>query len=353
MTAYVIRRLMGLLPVLIGISLLVFSFVRLIPGDPALTMLGERATPEARAELRKVLGLDQPWFFSPARVTETGNPLLFFDGQYFRFVGNMLRGDLGASIFSQIPVSDELKRRWPATLELSLAAMLFAILIGVPIGVIAALRHNSVIDNASMAVALIGVTMPIYWLGMILKYAFSVYNNILPPSSRISDELSLTFTPLTGLYVLDGVLRGQLDASWNAFLHLIMPSVALGTIPMAIIARMTRSAMVEVLSQDYVRTARAKGLPQKTVVMKHALRNAMLPVITVVGLSFGGLLSGAILTETIFSWSGIGSWIYEGILQRDYPVVQAGVIIVAVAFVIVNLLVDLSYALFDPRIQYH
>jgi peptide/nickel transport system permease protein len=352
LTAYIARRLLGLIPVLLGISLLVFSFVRLIPGDPALTMLGERATPESRAALRKLLGLDSPWFFNPQAVQKTGNPLDFFDGQYFRFVGSLARGDFGSSIFSQIPVSEELKRRWPATLELSIAAMLFAILVGVMIGVLAALRRNSVVDNASMAVALIGVSMPIFWLGMILKYAFSVYTQVLPPSSRLSDALSITFTPVTGLYVLDGILRGQPGASWDALLHLVMPAVALGTIPMAVIARMTRSAMVEVLAQDYVRTARAKGLQQRAVVMKHALRNAMLPVITVVGLSFGGLLSGAILTETIFSWSGIGSWIYEGILQRDYPIVQGGVLIVAFVFVLVNLLVDLSYALFDPRIQY-
>ncbi len=352
MTAYIARRLLGLIPVLFGISLLVFSFVHLIPGDPALTMLGERATPESTAAVRKLLGLNQPWFFNPQAAAKTGNPLDFFDGQYFRFVGNTLRGNLGESIFSRIPVADEVKRRWPATLELSIAAMIFAVVVGVLIGVLAALRRNSVVDNASMALALVGVSMPIFWLGMILKYIFSVYSQILPPSARIGDIFSLSFTPLTGLYVLDGLLRGQPAVSWDALLHLFMPAVALGTIPMAIIARMTRSAMIEVLSQDYVRTARAKGLPQRAVVMKHALRNAMLPVITVVGLSFGGLLSGAILTETIFSWSGIGSWIYEGILQRDYPIVQGGVIIVAVVFVLVNLLVDLSYALFDPRIQY-
>jgi ABC-type dipeptide/oligopeptide/nickel transport system permease component len=352
LTAYIARRLLGLIPVLVGISLLVFSFVRLIPGDPALIMLGERATPQSRAALQKVLGLDQPWFFNPRAVQQTGNPLAFFDGQYFRFVSSLARGDFGSSIFSQIPVSEELKRRWPATLELSIAAMLFAVLVGVLIGVLAALRRNSAVDNASMAIALVGVSMPIFWLGMILKYAFSVYTQVLPPSSRLSDALSISFTPLTGLYVLDGLLRGQLSASWDALLHLVMPAVALGTIPMAVIARMTRSAMIEVLSQDYVRTAKAKGLQERVVVMKHALRNAMLPVITVVGLSFGGLLSGAILTETIFSWSGIGSWIYEGILQRDYPIVQGGVLLVAFVFVMVNLLVDLSYALFDPRIQY-
>ena len=346
MPAYILRRLIGLIPVLFGISLMVFSFVRLIPGDPAIVMLGERATPDAVKLIREQLGLTKPLFFNFAE------PNKFFDSQYVNFMTSTLRGDLGSSIFSQIPVSDELKRRWPATLELTIASMLLAVIVGGLLGVLAALRRNSLMDNLSMVVALVGVSMPIFWLGMILKYAFSVQLHWLPPSARLSDVLSLSFAPLTGLYVLDGLLRGQLNASWDAFLHLIMPSIALGTIPMAIIARMTRSAMVEVLSQDYVRTAKAKGLPLRQTVLKHALRNAMLPVITVVGLSFGGLLSGAVLTETIFAWSGIGSWIYEGILQRDYPIVQSGVLIVATAFVLVNLLVDLSYALFDPRIQY-
>ena len=345
MTAYVIRRLLGLIPVLIGIALLVFSFVRLIPGDPALVMLGERATPESLARVREELGLTKPLFFN----TSGGN---VFDSQFFKFVSSTLRGDLGSSIFSQIPVADELRRRWPATVELAISAMIFATIFGVMLGVLAAMRRNSVWDNFTTALALVGVSMPVFWLGMILKYLFSIQSRVFPPSARISDILSLTFTPITGLYVLDGLLRGQPGTSWDALLHLVMPSVALGTIPMAVIARMTRSSMVEVLSQDYVRTARAKGLPLRAVVLKHGLRNAMLPVITVIGLSFGGLLSGAILTETIFAWSGIGSWIYEGILQRDYPVVQAGVLLVAGVFVLVNLLVDLSYALFDPRVQY-
>ena len=230
--------------------------------------------------------------------------------------------------------------------------MFFALLVGVPLGILAAVRRNSNVDNIAMAIALIGVSMPVFWLGMIMKYIFSVSSKIFPPSARLDDILSFGFVPITNMLVLDGILRLNPAVVWDALLHLVMPAIALGTIPMAIIARMTRSSMVEVLSQDYVRTARAKGLVQRSVIWKHALRNAMLPVITVVGLSFGGLLSGAVLTESIFAWSGIGSWIYEGISQRDYPVIQSGVLLVSFVFVMVNLIVDMSYALFDPRIQY-
>ena len=335
MGAYFLRRLLGLLPVLLGVSLLVFAFVRAIPGDPARVMLGERATEESVTRIRADLGLDKP-------ITE----------QYLKYMGNLLTGNLGTSIFSQIPIADDLKRRFPATLELSITAMLFAVMIGVPLGVLAAVRRNTGVDNATMALALVGVSMPVFWLGMILKYIFSIQTKIFPPSARISDLLTFTFVPITNMLVLDGILRLNPAVVWDALLHLVMPAVALGTIPMAIIARMTRASMVEVLSQDYVRTARAKGLVQRTVIWKHALRNAMLPVITVIGLSFGTLLSGAVLTETIFAWSGIGSWIYEGIFQRDYPVVQSGVLLVSLVFVLVNLIVDLSYAAFDPRIQY-
>ena len=335
MTAYFFRRLLGLIPVLFGISILVFSFVRAIPGDPARVMLGERATEEAVLQIRKDMGLDRP-------ITE----------QYLKYMGGLFKGDLGTSIFSQIPVADDMKRRFPATLELSLAAMLFALLVGVPLGILAAVRRNSSVDNIAMAIALIGVSMPVFWLGMIMKYIFSISTKIFPPSARMDDILSFSFVPITNMLVLDGILRLNPAIVWDAMLHLVMPAVALGTIPMAIIARMTRSSMVEVLSQDYVRTARAKGLVQRSVIWKHALRNAMLPVITVVGLSFGGLLSGAVLTESIFAWSGIGSWIYEGISQRDYPVIQSGVLLVSFVFVMVNLMVDMSYALFDPRIQY-
>ncbi len=339
MFAYAARRILGLLPVLLGISLLVFSFVRLIPGDPAVVMLGERGTPAEIARVREQLGLNRP-----------------IAVQFAQFLGNTLRGDLGVSIFSRNPIAEELGRRWPATFELAVAAMIFAMLVGVPIGIMAALKRNSLLDNAAMTVALIGVSMPIFWLGILLIYLFAVNLHWLPPSGRLGIELSdfgrIQFQPITGFLVLDGLLRGRLDIALDALRHLILPGIALGTIPMAIIARMTRSALIEVLSQDYVRTARAKGLPARDVVLKHGFRNALLPVVTVAGLSFGTLLGGAVLTETIFSWPGIGAWIVEGIFQRDYPIVQGGVILVALIFVTVNLLVDLSYAFLDPRIQY-
>lgn len=351
MGAYVVRRLAGLVPVLFGISLLVFSFVRLIPGDPAVVMLGERGSAEDVARVREQLGLNRPLFLDVQGAVSTGNPARLLDSQYFRFLSSTAAGDLGQSIFSRVSVAQELRSRWPATFELTVGAMLFAVVVGGLIGVVAALRRNSFADNATMAVALLGVSMPIFWLGILLVYLFAVNLRWLPPSGRLSVG-GPDFEPVTGFFVLDGLLRGRPAVAGDALTHLILPSVALGTIPMAVIARMTRSAMIEVLSQDYVRTARAKGLVERSVVLKHALRNALMPVVTVIGLSFGTLLGGAVLTETIFSWPGIGAWIVEGIFQRDYPIVQGGVILVAAVFVLVNLIVDLLYAVLDPRIQY-
>lgn len=335
MVRYIGRRLLSLLPVLLGITLLVFIFLHLIPGDPATILLGERATPEQVAALRERLGLDEPL------------PL-----QYLAFLGQLLRFDLGKSIISGIPIAQEIQVRWPATFELSLSAMVVAVGLGIPAGVFAAVRKNSWLDNLAMSGSLLGVSMPVYWLGLLLIYLFAVNLNWLPPSGRLSVDAGLGFEPITGFYLLDALLQGNLRAFQDALAHLILPAIAVGTIPLAIIARITRSAMLEVLSQDYIRTARAKGVLERWVIFKHALKNALLPVITIIGLEFGTLLGGAILTETIFSWPGIGSWIYEGILARDYPVVQGGVIVVAVTFVIVNLLVDLSYAFLDPRIHY-
>ncbi len=335
MVRYIGRRLLSLLPVLLGITLLVFIFLHLIPGDPATILLGERATPEQVAALRERLGLDEPL------------PL-----QYLAFLGQLLRFDLGKSIISSIPIAQDIQVRWPATFELSLSAMVVAVGLGIPAGVFAAVRKNSWLDNLATIGSLLGVSMPVYWLGLLLIYLFAVNLNWLPPSGRLSVDAGLGFEPITGFYLLDALLQGNLRAFQDALAHLILPAIAVGTIPLAIIARITRSAMLEVLSQDYIRTARAKGVLERWVIFKHALKNALLPVITIIGLEFGTLLGGAILTETIFSWPGIGSWIYEGILARDYPVVQGGVIVVAVTFVIVNLLVDLSYAFLDPRIHY-
>ena len=350
MTGYLLRRVLGLIPVLIGISLLVFTIARVIPADPALLILGERSTPEARARLQTQLGLDKPLFFNTAALQETGSPAALFDSQYFSFVGGALTGDLGRSYVSRIDVRDGLFQRFPATFELAVAAMIFALVIGIPAGVLAALNRGKFTDTLLMIGALSGVSFPVFWLAIILIYIFAVNLSWFPPSGRL--DVALSFQPLTGFYVLDGFLRGRPEISLNALEHLVLPAIALGTIPLAIIVRMTRSSMLEVLSLDYVRTARAKGLAPRLVINKHALRNALLPVVTVVGLSFGALLSGAILTETVFSWPGIGKWVYDAISSRDYPIIQGGVLFVAFVFVIVNLLVDLSYALIDPRIQY-
>lgn len=344
MTSYLIRRVLRTLLVMIGISVVVFAFVRSIPGDPATAMLGERATPEAAAALREQLGLNKPWFIN---LGNPGNPL---DAQFPRYVGQLLQGDLGSGIKSNIPVRDELAARFPATAELAIAALLFALLVGLPAGILAALRRNSVWDNLATTISLVGVSMPIFWLGLLLSYFFAVRLGWLPPSARLGNETVLE--PVTGFYVLDALLRGQPAAAWDALRHLILPAIALGTIPLAIIARITRSSLLEVLGQDYVRTARAKGLPGRTVTLKHALRNALLPVVTVIGLQAGALLGGAVLTETIFSWPGLGSWVYEAISQRDYPIIQGGVIFAALVVSLVNLVVDLSYAALDPRIQY-
>ena len=350
MTGYILRRLLGLIPVLFGISLTVFTLTRIIPADPALLMLGERATPEARNRIREDLGLNRPLFFNPEAVQETGNVAAFFDSQYIGFISRAVRGDLGSSYFSRINVSQGLAQRFPATLELAFAAMLVALLIGIPLGVLAALNRGTLIDTGMMVFALSGVSFPVFWLAIILIYIFSVNLGWLPPGGRLA--VTLNPQPWSGLLILDGLLQGRFEVVASALRHLVLPAIALGTIPMAIIVRMTRSSMLEVLNQDYVRTARAKGLTQTTVVNKHAFRNALLPVITVVGLSFGTLLSGAILTETVFNWPGVGKWVYDAISARDYPIIQGGVLFVAFIFVIVNLLVDLSYALIDPRIQY-
>jgi len=345
MFGYIIRRLLGIIPVLLGISLLVFTLLRTIPGDPAIIMLGERSTPEQRAAIRKQLKLDQPLFLN----FEGGN---IFDSQYITFITNFVQGDLGESIITKRPVATELKERFGATLELSLAALLIAVVVGVLTGVLAATQRGTWLDAGSMLFALIGVSIPIFWLGLLMQYLFGVQLKWLDISLRLDDEIRRSFTPITGLYTLDGLLRGRIDVTLDALKHLIMPSLALATVPMAIIARMTRSAMLEVLNQDYIRTARAKGLQARTTVIRHGLRNALIPVVTVIGLQLGFLLGGAVLTESVFSWPGIGTWLLQGISARNYLVVQSGVMFVALVFVLVNTLVDISYGFFDPRIQY-
>ncbi|MGD0264389.1 MAG: ABC transporter permease [Candidatus Methylomirabilota bacterium] len=333
MGQYAIKRFLTIVPVLIGVSLIVFSFTHLIPGDPAVAMLGERATPQRVAEVRAQLGLDQPLYT-----------------QYFIYVGKILHGDLGASILRGDPVLRDLVRRFPATVELATSAILIAILVGVPMGIISAVWRNSFFDGFSRLVALAGVSMPIFWLGLMLAWCFGVVLGWLPTGFRLGTDVTLV--TVTHFNILDSLLAGNWSALVSSLRHLILPAIALSTIPMAVIARMTRASLLEVLSQDYIRTAESKGLPQRAVILRHAMRNALLPVMTVTGLQVGRLLAGAILTETIFSWPGIGLWIYESIQARDYPIVQGATLFIATIFVMVNLLTDVLYASVDPRIKY-
>ncbi|HEX9076499.1 MAG TPA: ABC transporter permease [Anaerolineae bacterium] len=333
MLRYFVKRVLTVIPVLLGVSILVFGFVRMIPGDPATIMLGERATPANIARVREQLGLTKPIY-----------------EQYWIFLSNALQGNLGTSVLRQEPVTQEIIRRFPATIELALSAILIALIVGIPAGIISAIRRGSWFDTISMLVALTGVSMPIFWLGLMLVFFFSVVLHILPTGGRL--DSGTNFAATTNLLLIDTLFSGDIDLFFQSLRHLVLPAVALGTIPMAIIARMTRSSMLEVLSQDYIRTAHAKGLKESSVVVRHALRNAWLPVITVVGLQVGRLLSGAILTETVFSWPGIGRWLVDAIYTRDYPIVQGVTLFIAIIFVGVNLIVDLLYAWVDPRIKF-
>ena len=333
MRRYAIQRSLTVIPVLLGVSVLVFSFVHLIPGDPALTMLGERATPEKVTEVRARLGLDRPLW-----------------EQYLLYVRKVVHGDLGVSIVRGDPVATDLWRRFPATVELAGAAMILATVIGVPLGVVCAVRRNSLIDSLARVGALTGVSMPIFWLGLVLAWIFGVQLGLLPTGFRLDSES--TFKPVTNFVILDALVQRQWAVLGDALRHLILPAVALATIPLAVITRMTRASLLEELTRDYIRTARAKGLSQLAVIVRHGLGNALLPVLTVIGLQTGRLLAGAILTETIFSWPGIGLWVYESIESRDYAIVQGATLFIAVIVVVVNLATDLLYAVADPRIKY-
>ena len=357
MTRYIAQRLALLIPVLIGILIITFAMLRLIPGDPARIMLGEHATAESIARFREAMGFNDP-----------------IHVQFWRYLNNIVRGDLGRAIRTNEKVTVELAQRLPATIELTLGAMFISCLIGIIAGIISAYYHNSVIDLGTMVGALIGVSMPVFWLGLILMFVFGFKLKWLPPSGRLTVGIELQsltdlflsgaaegtwqykLKPLTdflsNFYLLTAVLTGNGKALWDVIKHLILPSLALGSIPAAIIARMTRSSLLEVLGEDYIRTARAKGLGERGVLFGHAMKNAFLPIITVIGLQFGSLLGGAILTETIFSWPGMGRLVVDRILARDYPVVQGAVLVIALVFVLVNLLVDVSYAYLDPRIRY-
>lgn len=333
MGSYILKRLIVLIPVLLGMTIIVFSIIHAIPGDPADTILGEKATEQSKQALREQLGLDRPWL-----------------EQYFAYLGDLLTGDLGSSIRTKEPISQEIGPYLAATMELTVASMLFAIVIGVNAGIISAWRHNSWFDYICMIIALVGVSMPIFWLGLMEQWIFANKLHWLPSIGRVNVREPLE--AVTGFYVIDAIISGQTAQLWTVIKHLILPSIALGTIPMAVIARMTRSSMLEVMQSDYIRTAKAKGLSQFYVVYRHGLKNAFIPVLTVIGLQTGALLGGAVLTETIFAWPGVGRYIYEAISNRDYPVIQSGILIIAIIFVVINLLVDLLYALFDPRIQY-
>ncbi len=349
MTGYIIRRLLSVPPTLLGVTLVIFLLMRLIPGDPAIAMLGEHASTENVERIREQLGLNRPLFLD-REALERGDYGGFFDSQFVRLLGRLLRLDLGASIHRRIPIANELKLRFPATVELAMVSMVLAIMVGVPAGIASAARRNSLLDGVSMIGSLIGVSMPIFWLGLMEIMLFAVLLDWLPVGGRLTHDIELE--TVTGLMLVDSIITSNWPALRDVVEHLAMPALALATIPMAIIARMTRSSMLDVLREDYIRTATAKGLRERTVLARHALRNALLPVVTIIGLQTGSLLAGAILTETIFSWPGIGKWVYDAILGRDYPVVQGGTLLIAVVFVLANLLVDLSYAFLDPRIQY-
>jgi len=358
LTRYIIRRLISLIPTLLGVTVLVFLFIHLIPGDPAIVMLGEHAAVENVERIREQLGLNEPLFLNTDAVGQVfrrevsiGEGIKsLFDSQYFGFLGRLLQGDLGKSVHEHTPIADLLKLKFPATVELSLLAMFFAVAVGIPAGIISATRRNSVFDGVSMIGSLVGVSMPIFWLGLMLIYFFGVKLHWFPTYGRFPVDLSLK--TITGLYTLDSIIAGNSQALALALKHLAMPSIALGTIPMAVIARMTRSAMLEVLQEDYIRTAYAKGLRERVVILRHAMKNASLPVITIIGLQVGTLLAGAIMTETVFSWPGVGKWVYDAILARDYPVVQVAVLVITLVVAVINLTVDVSYAFLNPKIRF-
>lgn len=330
----ILKKFLLVLPTLIGASVIAFALIRLIPGDPVLNLLGERGgDPQVVAEMRARFGLDKP-------VVE----------QYFIFVGNALQGDMGRSIVSRKPVSDEFWARFPATLELAIVALIWSVLFGIPMGILAAVKKNSIFDYSVIGVSLVGYSMPIFWWGLILVIFFSVNLGWFPVSGRIS--VMYDIPPKTGFMLIDTLLSEEgLAAFLNALKHLVLPAVVLGTIPLAVLARMTRSSLLEVLSEDYVRTAKAKGLHFFRVVFIHALRNALVPIVTVLGLLVGSLLTGAVLTETIFAWPGIGRWLVGSVEARDYPVIQAGVLYLAFMIVMVNLIVDIAYLWVYPRMR--
>ncbi|GGF47873.1 peptide ABC transporter permease [Youhaiella tibetensis] len=334
MIGFLLRKLLVIVPTFIGITIVAFGFVRILPGDPIMLMAGERGlTPERHAQLMAQFGFDRPLWV-----------------QYFDFLGNIFHGDIGLSLVTKKPVLQEFATLFPATIELAVCAILIAALIGIPLGVLAAAKRGSWFDQISMSIALTGYSMPIFWWGLLLIIVFSGTLGWTPVAGRIG--LMYYFPDATGFMLIDSLRSGEKGAFVSALRHLILPSVVLATIPMAVLARQTRSAMLEVLGEDYVRTARAKGLAPRRIVGMHAFRNALIPIVTTLGLQIGGLLTGAILTETIFSWPGIGKWMVDSISRRDYPVVQGGLLMIALVVMSVNLIVDLLYAFINPRIRH-
>src|SRR5215210_429130 len=332
MLRFVVRRLLLLVPILLGLSILVLGWIRALPGGPAEALLGERATASSVAQIEKQYGLDEPIYV-----------------QYWSYLKTVVEGDFGTSIKTRQPVVEEIKRRFPATVELAVAAGLFSIVFGIPLGFFAAKRYGGVLDHASLVGSLLGISIPVFFLGIILKYIFAVKLSLLPTVGRISVLIDVDHP--TNFYILDAVIAGNAEALWDVIKHLILPAVALGSIPLAIIARITRAAVLDVQNEDYVRTARAKGVSPAIVDRRHVLRNALLPITTIIGRQVGLLLSGAVLTETVFAYPGMGTLLVDAIDTRDFPVLQGGILFLAVIFVFVNLLVDLSYALINPRIR--
>jgi peptide/nickel transport system permease protein len=333
MLRYVVRRLLLLVPILLGVSILIFIWIRALPGDPASALLGERSTPELVQQYKERYGLDRP-----------------IPVQYWDYLKVTLQGDLGTSSVSRREITAEIGDRFPATIELAVAAMILAVGLGIPLGFFAAKRYGGIFDNLSLIGSLIGISIPIFFLAIILKYFFAVKWNWLPSVGR--QDILLSPDHPTGFYVLDGLITRDWTALWDAIKHLILPAIALGSIPLAVVTRITRAAVLDVQNEDYVRTARAKGLPPLTVDRRHVLRNALLPVSTIIGLQTGLLLSGAVLTETVFAFPGMGSWLRDAIFASDYPALQGGILFLALVFVLVNLLVDISYAIINPRIRY-
>jgi peptide/nickel transport system permease protein len=332
MLRFVVRRLILIIPILLGLSILVFLWIRALPGSPATTLLGERATADQIQAINEQYGLNEPIY-----------------DQYWHYLKQIASGDFGESVTSRRAVFDEFLERFPATIELAIGAMLFSVCLGIPLGFLAAKRYGTFFDHFSLFASLLGISIPIFVLAIILKYIFAVRLGWLPTVGRVSVLTELEHP--TNFYILDAIITGNWAALWDAIQHLILPAIALGSIPLAIITRITRASVLDVQNEDYVRTARAKGMAPRIVNSRHILRNAMLPIATIIGLQTGLLLSGAVLTETVFAWPGIGTWLVDAIEARNYPVLQGGILFIAFVFVLVNLVVDVSYGFLNPRIR--